>query len=75
MYRGVRAGIYFKLFNFQKLSGRVYFSALPFHLETITGHPIPPPCSNGRVDMFIYPGYMRCKEKLRLYVSVAFCIQ
>ena len=29
-----------------------------------------PPCSNGRVDMFIYPGYIRCKEKLRLYVTV-----
>lgn len=76
MYRGgVRAGIYFKLFNFQKVVGRDYASVIPFQRETITGHTMSPPCSNGRVDMFIYPGYMRCKEKLRLYVSGAFCIQ
>ena len=75
MYRGVRAGIYSKLFNFQKVTGRSYASVSPFQRETITGHTVSPPCSNGRVDMFIYPGYIRCKEKLRLYVSGAFCIQ
>lgn len=76
MYRGgVRAGIYSKLFNFQKVVGRDYASVSPFQRETITGHTVSPPCSNGRVDMFIYPGYIRCKEKLRLYVSGAFCIQ
>ena len=65
MYRGgVRAGIYSKLFNFQKVVGRNYASVSPFQRETITEHTVSPPCSNGRVDMFIYPGYIRCKEKL-----------
>ena len=76
MYRGgVRAGIYSKLFNFQKDVGRDYASVSSFQRETITGHTVSPPCSNGRVDMFIYPGYIRCKEKLRLYVSGVFCTQ
>ena len=76
IYRGGYAqGIYSKLFNFQKDVGRDYASVSPFQRETITGHTVSPPCSNGRVDMFIYPGYIRCKEKLRLYVSGAFCIQ
>ena len=56
MYRGgVRAGIYSKLFNLQKVAGGSYTSGSLFLQETITGHTVSPPRGNAQAGILHIP--------------------
>ena len=55
MQRGVRAGIYSKLFNFQEVIGRNPSSCDHSLLKNHTRYTVSPPCGNALAENFIYP--------------------